>query len=208
MQRIRWHNKFVKLQDLTMPDSASCRAATEVAAAYCTPALFNHSVRSYLWAAGHAQSNGIAFDAELLYVAALLHDLGLVEQFDNHGLSFEVAGGHLAWVFGAASGWPVPRRVRVSEVIVAHMADGVDVTADPEGHLLAYGTAVDISGRDCTAFPAEFRRSVLESHPRAGLPEKFLACFQNQADRKPHSSPAAALRSGIATRIAANPLDR
>ncbi|MFI9503462.1 HD domain-containing protein [Nocardia sp. NPDC052566] len=198
----------MKLHDLVIPDSAACRAATEVATAYCTPALLNHSIRSYLWAAGHAELSGIEFDAELLYVAALLHDLGLVEEFDNTGLSFEVAGGHLAWVFGAAAGWRVERRVRVSEVIVRHMADAVDVTADPEGHLLEYGTSVDISGRGCDTLPDEFRRGVLERHPRAGLPTEFLGCFQAQAERKPDSSPAAALRSGIADRIGANPLDR
>ncbi|WP_433663996.1 HD domain-containing protein [Nocardia sp. CA-128927] len=197
----------MKLEDLTIPDAASCRAATEVAAAYCTPALFNHSVRSYLWSAGHAQLNGIEFDAELLYVAALLHDLGLVEEFDNNALSFEVSGGHLAWVFGAAAGWPAQRRARVSEVIIAHMADSVDVTIDPEGYLLEHGTGVDISGRGCDAFPPEFRLSVLERHPRLGLPDEFLACFNAQAGRKPHSSAAAAVRSGMVTRIAANPLD-
>ncbi|MFD6160575.1 HD domain-containing protein [Nocardia sp. NPDC060256] len=198
----------MKLEDITIPDSVSCRAATEVAAAYCTPALFNHSIRSNLWSAGHAELNGIDFDAELLYVAALLHDLGLVDEFDNASLSFEISGGHLAWVFGAAAGWPVPRRVRVSEVIVAHMADSVDVAIDPEGHLLEHGTSVDISGRGCDALPPEFRSSVLERHPRLGLPEEFLACFQAQAGRKPTSSPAAALRSGMATRVSANPLDR
>ncbi|MFE9581236.1 HD domain-containing protein [Nocardia sp. NPDC006044] len=198
----------MNLDDVTIPDSAACRSATEVAAAYCTPALFNHSVRSYLWAAGHAKLNGIDFDAELLYVAALLHDLGLVEEFDNAGLTFEVSGGHLAWVFGAAAGWPAQRREHVAAVIVAHMADSVDVTLDPESYLLEYATAVDISGRGADAVAPEFRDSVLEHHPRLGLPAEFLACFQAQAERKPHTSPAAALRSGMAARVAANPLDR
>ncbi|MFB8277642.1 HD domain-containing protein [Nocardia colli] len=198
----------MNLDDVTIPDSAACRAATEVAAAYCTPALFNHSVRSYLWAAGHAKLDNIEFDAELLYVAALLHDLGLVEEFDNAGLAFEVSGGHLAWVFGAAAGWPVQRRAHVAKVIVEHMGDSVDVTLDPESHLLEYATSVDISGRGAEAVPPEFRSSVLERHPRLGLPAEFLACFRAQAERKPHTSPAAALRSGMATRVAANPLDR
>ncbi|MFI6043898.1 HD domain-containing protein [Nocardia sp. NPDC051321] len=198
----------MKLEDIAIPDSASCRAATEVAAAYCTPALFNHSVRSYLWSAGHAELQGIPFDAELLYVAALLHDLGLVEAFDNATLSFEISGGHLAWVFGAAAGWPVARRKRVSEVIIAHMADSVDFTIDPEGHLLEHGTAVDISGRGATELPPEFRTTVLQHHPRLDLPKEFLTCFQAQAARKPHTSPAAALHSGMSTRITTNPLDR
>ena len=79
----------------------ACRAALDVATTYCSPALLNHSVRAYLWAAGYALEQGIAFDAELLYVSAMLHDLALVKEFDNHTLPFEEAGGHVAWVFGA-----------------------------------------------------------------------------------------------------------
>src|SRR5687767_12644659 len=97
----------MKLDDLEIPATPACRAALEVATAYCSPALFNHSVRAYLWAAGYGLERGIAFDAELLYVSAMLHDLALVKEFDNHTLPFEEAGGHVAWVFGAAAGWPV-----------------------------------------------------------------------------------------------------
>ncbi|MEV4873634.1 HD domain-containing protein [Streptomyces syringium] len=197
----------MKINELVIPDSSACSAALEVATAYCSPALLNHSIRSYLWAAAHAKASDITFDAELLYVSALLHDLGLVAEFDSHTVPFEEAGGHVAWVFGAAAGWPVERRVRASEVIVRHMGDGVDVAEDPEGHLLAYSTSVDISGRGADALPAELRAEVLARYPRLGLAEEFTACFRDQADRKPESSAAAAVRGGIATRIAANPLD-
>ena len=137
--------------------------------AFSSPALVNHCIRSYCWAAGYARLNGIAYDEELLYVAALLHDLGLVRAFDNHTEPFEEAGGHVAWVFGAGAGWPVERRVRVHEVIVRHMWDAVDRDADPEGHLLELATGLDISGRDAGAWPDELRREVLERHPRLGL---------------------------------------
>jgi hypothetical protein len=40
------------------------------------------------------------------------------------------------------------------------------------------------------------------------LAEEFLQCFESQARRKPTSTAAAAMNSGIADRIAANILDR
>ena len=43
----------MKLDDLEVPATPACRAALEVATAYCSPALLNHSVRAYLWAAGY-----------------------------------------------------------------------------------------------------------------------------------------------------------
>src|SRR4051794_14610040 len=42
-------------------------------------------------------SEGVVFDADLLYVAAMLHDIGLVAAFDSHTVDFEQAGGHVAW---------------------------------------------------------------------------------------------------------------
>jgi hypothetical protein len=150
----------------------------------------------------------VTFDPELLYVSAMLHDLGLVKDFDNHTIPFEEAGGHVAWVFGAAAGWSLERRARSSEIIVRHMWDQVDPAIDPEGYLLALGTSLDISGKNSADWPDEFRTEVLERLPRLDLSAQFLRCFENQARRKPASSAAAAVRSGLADRIATNVLDR
>lgn len=92
-------------------------------------------------------------------------------------------------------------------MIVRHMWDEVDVSLDPESHLLVFSTSLDISGRRTDAVPAGLRAEVLERYPRLDLGDEFVACFQEQADRKPDSSAAAAVRNGIAGRIAANPLD-
>jgi hypothetical protein len=188
------------------PVSAAATAALAVATEYCSPALLNHSVRSYLWAAEYARRHGIEVDHELLYVAAVLHDLGLAAPFDSHRVEFEHAGGHVAWVFAAGAGWPAARRRRVAEVIVAHMADAVDPAVDPEGCALEAATAFDISGRPI-GLPAELVLDVLQAHPRYALAAEFTACFLDQAARKPGSAAAAAVRSGIAERIAGNPLD-
>lgn len=197
----------VNLDDFRHPETATARAALEVATAYCSPALVNHCLRSYVWGASYGVSKGIEFDAELLYVAAMLHDIGLVAEFDSHTVPFEEAGGHVAWVLGAGAGWPVDRRSRVVEVIVRHMWDEVDVGVDPEGHLLAIATGLDVSGRDADSWPADLRTEVVHRIPRLTFGEEFLRCFADQARRKPASSAAAAVGSGIAARIAANVLN-
>jgi hypothetical protein len=198
----------VNLDDVPHPDNSTASAALDVAATYCSPALLNHCLRSYIWAASYGVTYGIAFDAELLYVSAMLHDIGLVKEFDSHTVPFEEAGGHVAWVFGAGAGWPVERRARAAEVIVRHMWDKVDVNGDPEGHLLGIGTGLEISGRDADKWPAAFRSEVVGRIPRLTLGEEFLRCFEDQARRKPASSAAAAVDSGLAGRIASNILDR
>ncbi len=165
-------------------------------------------MRAYLWAAGYALERGISFDAELLYVSAMLHDLALVKEFDNHALPFEEAGGHVAWIFGAAAGWPVERRQRAGEIIVRHMWDVVDVATDPEGHILELSTAMDISGRRTEDIPPDLRADVLSRYPRLGLAEEFVGYFEDQAARKPLCLAAKFVRNGFAARVAANPLER
>jgi hypothetical protein len=195
------------LDDLVVPDTAAAAAALEVTSAYQSPALVNHSLRAYLWAAAHGMTRGIGFDPELLYVAALFHDLGLVPAFDSYAVSFEEAGGHVARVFAAGAGWPAERRERLAEVIIRHMWLKVDVTADPEGYLLARATKTEIVGTNVNDFPPGFRAEVLERHPRLDITENFLACIEAQAKRKPDSSAAVSVRSGLSTRMAGNPLD-
>jgi HD superfamily phosphodiesterase len=195
------------LDDLVVPDTAASAGALEVASAYQSPALLNHSVRAYVWAAAHGMTRGIGFEPELLYVAALFHDFGLVPAFDSHAVSFEEAGGHVARVFAAGAGWPAERRERLAEVIIRHMSRRVDVSADPEGYLLARATETEIIGTNANDFSSGFRAEVLERYPRLDINEKFLACFEAQARRKPDSSAAAAVRSGLSTRMAGNPLD-
>ena len=197
----------MRFDDLALPDSRAATAALEVAGRYCSPALLNHSIRSYLWAASFAAARDVSFDAELLYVSAMLHDIGLVAAFDSHTVAFDRSGGDVAWVLGAGRGWPTQRRVRAGEIILRHMWDTVDVAVDPEGHLLELATALDISGRNPDDWPADLRAEVLQRLPRLGLAQEFTRCFVDQAERKPDSSPAAAPRSGVAERIATNPLD-
>ena len=192
---------------MNAPDTATARAARDVAGRYLSPALLHHSVRSYHWAAALAAAEAVTVDAELLYVAAVFHDIGLVPEFDAHAIDFEYAGGHVAAVFAAGAGWSRARGQRLIDIIVRHMWDDVDVATDPEGHLLARATGVDISGRDVDLVPAATRARVLSEWPRLRLAEEFTRCFEDQAARKPRSTAAAAMRNGLAGKLDNNPLE-
>ncbi|MFF2601346.1 HD domain-containing protein [Streptomyces californicus] len=190
------------------PRTPACVGALAVAENYCSIALLNHFLRSYVWAAAYGSREGVPYDAELLYVGSLLHDIGLVPEFDNHALGFNDASGHVAYVFATGAGWPAARRKQLVDVVLSHTWDVVDVDVHPEGFLLERSTSMDISGQHMDDFTAEFKADVLRRLPRAGIATEFLACFRDQAERKPTSSPAKALRDGIADRILDNALDR
>ena len=193
---------------LTAPPSPVAERALEVVRRFASPALVNHSLRAYAWARAYADAHAMVVDHELLYVSAMLHDIGLVPSFDAHALPFEVAGGHVGWVLAAGAGWPETRRDRVVEVIERHMWDAVDPAVDPEGFLLEISTGLDISGSHPDWWPADLRAEVLAAIPRLDLVAEFTACFRAEAARKPASRAARLMDMGLGDRLAQNPLDR
>ena len=193
--------------DLVPPDTLATRAAREVVTRYSSAAMVNHCERAYLWSAALGELTGATYDRELLYVASMLHDLGLAAAFDNYRAPFEDAGGDVGWVFAAGAGWPPERRTRVKEIIVRHMWREVDPAFDIEGHLLCEGTGLDIVGRNAETWPETFRAEVLERFPRLDLTAEFLAAFEDQAGRKPGCAAAASVAAGFADRVATNILD-
>jgi hypothetical protein len=192
---------------IRFPQTPAATAALSVASRFYTPPLLNHTIRSYLWGATYASAHGITFDDELLYVTALLHDIGLTEVFDSHRVPFEEAGGDLAWVFGVAAGWPADRAARATEIIVRHMRDDVSAAADPESHILQVATSWEIVGRRPEEFTAHARAQILGRYPWLGFGSEFLACFKDQGTRKPDSAAAGSIANNLAGRIKDNPLD-
>jgi HD superfamily phosphodiesterase len=188
------------------PQTPAASAALAVAERFYSPALRNHCLRSYLWGTTYAAAHGISYDDELYYVSALLHDIGLTEPFDSHRLPFEEAGGDLAWVFGVAAGWPAARAARAQEVIVLHMRADVPAAVDAESHLLQVATSWDVAGQRPEEFPPAARAEILDRCPRLDFGAQFLACFADQAARKPDSAAAASMANDAEGRIQTNPL--
>src|ERR1700738_3673844 len=80
---------------IKVPDTALVRDAIDLSRSLLEPFLFNHVMRSWLFGIVLAESAVIAPDAELLAVAAILHDLGLTERYNGEN-RFEVDGADAA----------------------------------------------------------------------------------------------------------------
>jgi HD superfamily phosphodiesterase len=83
---------------IKVPDTALVRDAMDLSRSLLEPFLFNHVMRSWLFGIVLAESAAIAPDAELLAVAAILHDLGLTERYNGEN-RFEVDGANAAREF-------------------------------------------------------------------------------------------------------------
>ncbi len=72
------------------------REATELVRDTETPLLFHHSTRVYLFGALTGLRKGLQFDSELLYIGAMFHDMGLVDDYSSKTERFEVDGANAA----------------------------------------------------------------------------------------------------------------
>lgn len=199
----------MRISDFPVPDTLAARGALTIAQEYHSTAVLHHVTRSWLWAEAFAVVEALdGIDHELLYVAAMLHDIGLVPAFDSTALAYEHAGGHVGVALTAGAGWEAPRRQRVLDVIVKHNWPSVDRATDTEGYLLEIATGLDISGARPDALPREFLREVLTAYPRGALATEFGDAVVDQAARKPSTAARRLVDGHVGAKLRDNPLEQ
>ena len=132
-----------------------------------TPALLNHSGRSYTWGAAIAALRGVTFDRELLYLAAMFHDTGLPSPVPD--VDFTVRSAAVAREFTDSHDVPADCRELVANAIAMHYTPGVGLESGAEAYLLSAGASVDVFGLRSNEIPDAVRRSVVQEFPRLGL---------------------------------------
>ena len=76
-----------EIAGVTVPDTPLIARSMEEARALSEPYLFNHAVRSWLFAVQLAKLQGVSYDEEVVAVASLLHDVGLTRGTKASGAS-------------------------------------------------------------------------------------------------------------------------
>src|SRR5438094_913037 len=102
-------------------DSKIATEATKLAQEASPPFLFNHAARTFLFGALTGKASGLKVDHELLYIACILHDIGLTEQFVGD-LPFEIQGAQAASRSLEAHGLAEDKSAIVWDGIAMHAA--------------------------------------------------------------------------------------
>lgn len=191
---------------MPVPDSAFARQAREKIVDVAEPYLVNHSIRAYAWAVELALHDDLAFDPEILYVSAMLHDIGLVPAYDLGGC-FETDGAIAAERFALERGQPPDRARAIYQVIDLHMAAELPLDATNEDILLEASTGTDVTGYRIGDVRPESIPEILAAYPRLTFKRDFAAAFVDQAARKPHCRVAEMVRTGKVENIARAPFE-
>src|SRR5437879_9495986 len=109
----------VKYAGIEVVDTQLIRDAVEFARSIHEPFLYNHVMRSWLFAVVLGEKMKAAPDPELVAAAALLHDIGLTEKYVAEA-RFEVDGANAARSFFKACGVAHHQGQLIRCVVVLH----------------------------------------------------------------------------------------
>jgi hypothetical protein len=173
---------------VAIPDSALAREATEFVRDASTQLLYDHSRRVFLWASLRADKLGLRCDAELLYVGAMFHDVGLLEGHRSADERFEIDGANAARGFLERHGLPEERVMTVWESIALHTTRQIPNYMQPEVRLVALGVQYDVLGTPFDSLTPEQRATVLAVHPRTGFKAGMIEALSAGIRHKPETA--------------------
>jgi HD domain len=173
---------------VAIPDSALAREATEFVRDASTQLLFDHSRRVFLWASLRAEQLSLGHDAELLYVGAMFHDVGLLVGHRSAHERFEIDGANAARTFLERHGLSEEQVMTVWESIALHTTRQVPNYKQPEVRLVALGVQYDLYGSPFDALSPEQRDAVLAVHPRAKFKTGMLEALAAGIRDKPETA--------------------
>jgi len=173
---------------ITLPDSRLAQDATQFVRDTESQLLYDHSRRVFLWGALVGAERGLSFDAELLYVGAMFHDIGLVEGHRSHDERFEIDGANAARRFLEQHGVPEQQVMTVWEAIALHTTPEIPRYKQPEVALVTAGVEFDVLGFGFEDLPSEVRDEVVAAHPRTGFKVGIVDAFADGMRFKPDTA--------------------
>lgn len=168
-----------------IPDSYAAKQAAAQAQDVEDPQVYRHSVRSFVFAELIAQAQNIRHDSEVVYVAAVLHDLGLSKEHATPHVRFEIDGANAAKTL-LSSGRASSARAQIAwDAVVLHSIFSIARYKEPEVHLVSAGVITDVGGAFLPYLPKDRVRELVAALPRRGFNQAFLNVLSDYARRKP-----------------------
>jgi hypothetical protein len=177
-----------QIAGIPIPDSALATEATELVRDTESDLLFDHSLRVYLFGALQGQRLGLSFDAELLYIGAIFHDMGLTEKYRSPDERFEVDSADAARQFLERHGVPEASIDVVWDAIALHTTPGIPQWKKPEVALVTAGVELDVLGLGYEDVPAEAREQILAAFPRVDFKRRIVRAFADGFAHKPQTT--------------------
>lgn len=160
------------LAGIVVPDTPLVARAIEYAREHSEPYLFNHVMRSWLFAVAITQQKRALHDPEVLAVATVLHDLGLAKAFSG-ALRFEVEGANAARAFARAQGVTESRAQLIWDGVALNSTPSIALHKEGEVALCTVGIGLDWGGWGYDLLTETQVATIVDAFPRLEMKQQF-----------------------------------
>lgn len=175
------------LAGVRVPDSPLITESIEYARKISDPYLFNHAMRSWLFAAKIGQDKGIDCDLEVVAVGTILHDIGLSAAVSGSN-RFEVNGAAAARSFAEKRGISPRRAQLIWDLVALNSTVSIALHKEPEVALGTMGIGLDYGGFFLEQVPAADVTEILRAFPRLKLKTEFAERCRRLVAAKPETT--------------------
>jgi hypothetical protein len=171
-----------------IPDSPLANEVTDLVRTTTNPLIFHHSRRVFLFGSLQSRRLSLDTDAELLYVAAMFHDTGLVPAYRGTDQRFELDSADTAKDFLSTRGLSQADVDVVWTAIALHTTPEVPYKMAPVVAATTAGVETDVLGIKLDALTKTEIDAVTAQHPRPNFKNEILQAFTEGVQDRPDTT--------------------
>jgi hypothetical protein len=192
-----------------LPEAPRSRLSSlaEEAAAEQDPALRGHGYRTWLLGSVLAGHDRRDLDPELFYVAALLHDSGMMQAVVGEDFTIRSARQVLE-LCARTEPLDPGTGLQLADAVVAHASPGLTPEQDRIGWYVQAGAMADLAGLRMWDLPRGYLRAAYAAHPAADVHRIIPDLIRREAVDVPEGRFALLHRAGMAHMVRLSPTRR
>jgi hypothetical protein len=168
-------------------DTPLISAVIEYARGLSEPYLFNHAMRSWLFAEAIGRIKGMEYDREVVAIGTILHDIGLTASVSGPN-RFEVNGADAAVSFIKGHDFSDRRVQLIWDLVALNSTPSIALHKEPEVALGTMGIGLDYGGFGVQALAADDLERILTAFPRMKMKQRFAETCCRLVTAKPETS--------------------
>jgi hypothetical protein len=172
---------------VSVADSPLIAAAIEYAQRLSEPYLFNHAMRSWLFAESMGRVKGVDYDGEVVAIGTILHDIGLTASVSGPN-RFEVNGADAVRSFINGKGLSDRRAQLIWDLVALNSTPSLAFHKEPEVAVGTMGIGLDYGGFGLEALAADDVTRILSAFPRLKMKQQFADRCCRLVTEKPETS--------------------
>ena len=172
---------------VSVPDGPLITAVIEHAQRLSEPYLFNHAMRSWLFAEAIGHIKGIDYDREVVAIGTILHDIGLTASVSGPN-RFEVNGADAALSFIKGKGLTDRRAQLIWDLVALNSTPSLALHKEPEVAVGTMGIGLDYGGFGVEALPTADVGRILSAFPRLRMKQRFADACCRLVTARPETS--------------------